>query len=49
MWNPFKKHEEEHDEVAWLLAELTLALADLSESVRELREEVDYLVDFIDD
>jgi hypothetical protein len=49
MWNPFKKHEEEHDEVVHWLAELTIALNDLQESVRELREEVDYLVDFLDD
>jgi hypothetical protein len=49
MWNPFKKHEEEHDDIAWLLSELTFALHDLEETVRELREEVDYLVDFLDD
>jgi hypothetical protein len=49
MWNPFKQHQEEHNEVAWLLAELTLSLVTLSESVKELREEVDYLVDFLDD
>jgi hypothetical protein len=49
MWNPFKKHEEEHDDIAWLLSELTFALHDLQEDVRELREEVDYLVDFLDD
>jgi coenzyme F420-reducing hydrogenase gamma subunit len=45
MWNPFKKH----DDIDWLLAELTVALSELSESVKELREEVDYLVDFLDD
>jgi hypothetical protein len=49
MWNPFKKHEEEHDDIAWLIAELTSALYELHESVVELREDVDYLVDFIDD
>ena len=49
MWNPFKKHEEEHDDVAYLLTQLTLALADLTESVRELREEVDYLAEFLND
>jgi hypothetical protein len=49
MWNPFKKHEEEHDDIAYLLAELTVALSELHESVMELREEVDYLVDFLDD
>jgi len=49
MWNPFKKHEEEHDDIAYLLAELTFALNDLQQDVQELREEVDYLVDFLDD
>jgi hypothetical protein len=49
MWNPFRKHEEEHDDVAYLLAQLTLALADLTESVKELREEVDYLAEFLND
>lgn len=49
MWNPFKRHEEEHDDIAYLLGQLTIALSELEESVRELRQEVDYLVDFIDD
>ena len=49
MWNPFKKHEEEHDDIAYLLSNLTIALYDLQQDVKELREEVDYLVDFLDD
>lgn len=49
MWNPFKKHEEEHDDIAYLLGQLTFALNDLQENVRDLREEVDYLADFLDD
>jgi hypothetical protein len=49
MWNPFKRHEEEHDDIAFLVAQLTFALEELQESVVELREEVDYLADFLDD
>lgn len=49
MWNPFKKHEEEHDDIAWYLTQLSVALDNLNTSVKELREEVDYLVDFLDD
>jgi hypothetical protein len=49
MWNPFKKHEEEHDDIAYLLGQLTFALNDLQENVKDLREEVDYLADFLDD
>jgi len=49
MWNPFKKHEEEHDDIAYLLAELNQAMYYLQESVQELREEVDYLAEFLND
>jgi len=49
MWNPFKKHEEEHDDISYLLGQLTFALNDLQENVKDLREEVDYLADFLDD
>ena len=49
MWNFFKKHEEEHDDIAYLLGQLTFALNDLQENVKDLREEVDYLADFLDD
>jgi hypothetical protein len=49
MWNLFKKHEEEHDDIAYLLGQLTFALNDLQENVKDLREEVDYLADFLDD
>lgn len=48
MWNPFK-HNEEHDDIAWGLTQLSLAILDLQDAVKELREEVDYLVDFLDD
>lgn len=48
MWNPFK-HRAEHRGIYEVLAELTWALDDLRDSVIELREEVDYLVDFLDD
>lgn len=49
MWNPFKRHEEEHDDVALLLFQLTFELNRLADAVKELREEVDYLVDYLDD
>ena len=48
MWNPFK-HNTEHDDIAYLLSNLTIALYALQQDVKELREEVDYLVDFLDD
>lgn len=49
MWFPFKKHEEEHDDISYLVGQLTFALNELHESVVELREEVNYLSDFLDD
>jgi len=49
MWMPFGKHNTEHDDIAFLLSKLTIALYELQESVKELREEVDYLVDYLDD
>jgi divalent metal cation (Fe/Co/Zn/Cd) transporter len=48
MWNPFK-HNEEHNDITDSLVALAVAILDLQDSVRELREEVDYLVDFLDD
>ena len=49
MWNPFKKDYTETDEFWHSLISLTDAVISLQHSVRELREEVDYLVDFLDD
>lgn len=49
MRNPFTKHSSEHDSIYVVLCELTYALDDLRKSVKELREEVDYLVDYLDD
>jgi len=48
MWNPFKHYQTHHD-IDWGLTELSVAILNLQESVKELREEVDYLVDFLDD
>jgi hypothetical protein len=49
MWNPFHKHELEHNGIF----EATLALANSIDSLRdivaEIREDVDYLIDFLDD
>jgi len=49
MWMPFARHTEEHDDIAYMLTQLTFALDNLNQSVKELREEVDYLADFLDD
>ena len=48
MFNPFK-HNKEHSNIDDALLSLTIAILELQESVKELREEVDYLVDFLDD
>lgn len=48
MYNPFK-HYEEHSDIDWGLTELSSAILKLQESVKELREEVDYLAEFLDD
>jgi len=49
MWMPFVGHTEEHDDITYMLTQLTFALDNLNQSVKELREEVDYLADFLDD
>jgi hypothetical protein len=51
MHNPFAKFftDKDDDELYFNLISLTQAVIDLQDSVRELREEVDYLVDFLDD
>lgn len=49
MRNPFKKNYTETDEFWDSLISLTEAVISLQHSVKELREEVDYLVDYLDD
>jgi len=49
MWNPLTKYIVNNDEFYFNLISLTNAVIDLQESVKELREEVDYLADFLDD
>jgi hypothetical protein len=46
MWNPFK-HEQEHAGIEAWASELTWALDNLRKSVEELREEIDYIADFL--
>ena len=50
MWNIFRtRHQNNHRGIEALLNELTFAIVDLRDEVQELREDVDYLVDFLDD
>jgi len=49
MWNPFKKNYTNTEEFWDNLITLSEAVIALQVSVKELREEVDYLVDFLDD
>lgn len=49
MWNPFKKETITEEEFWESLISLTEAVLALQASVRELREEVDYLAEFLDD
>jgi hypothetical protein len=52
MRNPFKKHkehEEEHADITDLFFDLFVEVANLEARVKELREEVDFLVDELDD
>jgi hypothetical protein len=48
MWNPFQ-HYAHHKGIFAVATELTWALDELKISVQELREEVDYLAEFLDD
>ena len=49
MFNPFKKHNEEHDDIYDVLMDLSTRFHMLELVVQELREEVDFLVDELDD
>lgn len=49
MRNPFRKHTEDHDDIWDLLSDLTFSVAALGQTVIELREEVDFLIDELDD
>ena len=48
MWNPFR-NEHEHSGFFEAAIALATALEDLREDIKELREEVDYLAEFLDD
>ena len=52
MINPFKKykeHEEEHQDITDLFFDLFISHSKLKQEVEELREEVDFLIDELDD
>ncbi len=49
MRNPFKKNNEEHEDIYDVLYDLSNNLVVLATAVNELREEVDFLVDQLDD
>ena len=48
MHNPFIKHHTKHVDISDAITELGWAIQDLSIIVQELREEVDYMIDFLD-
>ena len=48
MFNPFK-HNKVHFNIDNAILSLSIAVLELQDSVKELCEEVDYLVDFLDD
>jgi hypothetical protein len=48
MWNPFA-HEREHQGIFEASFALANAIDDLRKDIKELRKEVDYLADFLDD
>lgn len=48
MHNPFKAHKNEHIDTNDAMTQLFWAIDALEISVRELREEVDYMIDFLD-
>jgi cell division protein FtsB len=49
MRNPFKKHNEDHNDVWDVLTDVTFTVALLQEEVEVLRQEVDYLVAELED
>ena len=48
MHNPFTRHKLEHINTDDSMNNLFWAIDALEHSVRELREEVDYMIDFLD-
>lgn len=48
MWNLFA-HKREHQGIFKASSALANAIVDLRKDIKELREEVDYLVDLLDD
>jgi len=52
MRNPFKKnnyHEEEHADISDLFFDLLVQFANLEAEVRQLKEEVNYLIHFAEE
>ena len=49
MRNPFKAYFQDRDEVDAVLADLYAYVFTMQNEIRELREEVDFLIDELDD
>ena len=47
MFNLFRSHKREHNGIEALANELTYAIVDLRDDIKGLREEVDYLIEFL--
>jgi hypothetical protein len=47
MFNLFHSHKREHNGIEALAEELTYAIVDLRNDIKDLREDVDYLIEFL--
>lgn len=49
LFNKYKQHEEEHADISDLFFDLFVQFANLEAEVKELREEVHYLIHFAEE
>lgn len=47
MFNLFRSHKQEHNGIEAFANKLTYAIVDLRKDIKGLREEVDYLIEFL--